>query len=110
MTDKVLVFNESSGFPDTIEQFYLSPTSGLGTKIKAFTVANSTESSKSYKAYIYSSAGTLVSPIVPLSIVVRDKTDFAPSALNQVIPAGGTLRIESSDSSSLNFYVTGQEF
>lgn len=109
MADKILVFNEVSGSPDTIENFYGSPSNGSGTKIKAFTVTNDTGSNKSYKAYIYSSSEDLVKSIIPFSIVVKDTADYGPSAIGQVIPAGGSLRIESSDADSLNFYVTGAD-
>jgi len=107
MTDKVLAFNVELSAPDAVETVYLSPTTGNGTKIKAFTVTNDTESSAWFKAYIYASTGVVVKSIVPLSIVVRDRACYAPSAIGQAIPAGGTLRIESSASNALNFYVTG---
>ena len=108
MTDKVLVSNKTNTAPDAIESFYSSPSSALGTKIKAFSATNSTEASIYYKAYIYSSTGDLVSAVIPLTIVVRDRLDYGAGLIGQVIPAGGTLRMESSDI-GLNFYVTGVE-
>lgn len=109
MTDTILVFNETNSFADTIEQFYISPDSGNGTKIKAFTAANNSDSSKSYKAYIYPSSGADPQAVIPLTIVVRDRKDYGPSIIGQLIPAGGSLRMETSDIDGLNFYVTGQE-
>jgi hypothetical protein len=109
MTDKVLVFNQSSLAADTIEEFYISPAARQGTIIKAFTTTNDTGSSKSYKAYIYNESGAMVSSIIPFTVVVRDRVDYGASAANQVIPAGGSLRIESSSADGLNFYVTGLE-
>ena len=109
MTDKVLVFNARNGAPDAIENFYISPATGLGTKIKAFTASNDTTTSQSYKAYIYNSAGVPVSAIIPLQIVVRDSSDYGASIIGQVIPAGGSLRVESSNALGLNFYITGAE-
>ena len=109
MTDKVLVSNKQSVLADTIESFYSSPSAGQGTVIKAFTATNDTTSSKSYKAYIYNSSGALVSSVIPFTIVVRDRVDFGASIVNQVVPAGGSLRVESSGTNSLNFYVSGLE-
>ena len=42
-------------------------------------------------------------------IVVIDKFDSAPSMINQVVPAGGTIRAENSAGDSLSFYATGRE-
>lgn len=109
MTDIVLVFNDKNTAPDTIEAFYTSPASGLGTRIKSFTAANDSSASVSYKAYIYSSSGGAVDAVIPQTIVVKDKADFGPAIINQVIPPGGTLRMESSTADALNFYVTGVE-
>jgi len=109
MADAVLVNSAKSATTDTIEVFYTSPPSGAGTRISAFTAANNTESSKTYKAYIYDSAGGLIDAVVPQKIVVRDRFDLAPSIVGQLIPTGGTLRMESSEGDSLSFRVTGQE-
>jgi hypothetical protein len=109
MTDSVLVFNAANTVVDTVESFYTSPSGGLGTRIKSFTAANNGETSISYKAYIYSSSGTVVAAIVPQTIVVIDRADYGPAIVNQVIPPGGTLRMESSTADDLNFYVTGVE-
>ena len=109
MTDVVLVFNEKNSAADSVEAFYISPINGLGTRIKTFTASNDTESSKYYEAYIYDQSGDPVSPVVPQTIVVKDRADYGASIVNQVIPAGGSLRLLSSDADSLNFYVTGLE-
>lgn len=109
MTDTVLVNNYQSLAADTVEVIYTSPSNGLGTKIKAFTATNNTDSAKSYKAYIYDSSGALVSAIIPITDIARDRYDVGAAAVNQVIPKGGTLRVESSAIASINFYVTGVE-
>ena len=113
MVDTVLVSNKSNSAADTIETFFLSPSGAgnNGTKIKAFTASNDTPTSHSYKAYIYDSSGALVPAIIPQSIAVRDKADYGPSIIGQVIPKGGTLRMESTsaDGSFLNYYVTGAQ-
>lgn len=109
MAIKPIVFNQKNAAADTIEEFYTSPASGNGTRIMAFTASNDTESSKTYKAYIFASSGDMVCSVVPQTIVVKDRADNGSTSVNHVIPAGGTLRMESSDADSLNFYVTGNE-
>ena len=107
--DKVLIQNSTISSADTITTLYTSPSEGDGTVIRSFTVSNNSAASASYKAYIYDSAGAAVGAIVPMKIVVKDKFDSAPSAVNQTIPAGGTLRAENSTASALNFYMSGLE-
>ena len=117
MVDTVLVQNDSNTAADTIESFFGSPSGAgnSGTKIKAFTASNDTLTSHSYKAYIYPAGWVAgddpVPAIIPQSIVVRDKADYGPSIIGQVIPKGGSLRMESTsaDGSFLNFYVTGSQ-
>lgn len=106
MADTVLVFNATNSVADTIETFYLADKA---VKIKAFTAANNSQSSKYYKAYIYPASGSSPQAVVPMTIVVRDRRDFGPSIVGHVIPAGGSLRMETSDAEGLNFYVTGQD-
>ncbi len=94
---------------DEITILYTSPETSDGTVIRSFTVSNNSTASVSYKAYIYDSGGVTVGAIVPMKIVVKDKFDSATSAVNQTIPAGGTLRAENSTASALNFYMSGLE-
>ena len=107
MTDKVLVENASNTAPDTPEVFYTSPSTGLGTRVKVFSAVNDGITSYSYKAYIYNSSGSVVKAVIPQTIVVLDRGDNGFLVINQVIPAGGTLRMETSEADQLNFYVTG---
>lgn len=109
MTDSVLVSNFKTAGANTVESIYTAPTDGAGTIITAFTASNDTTSSVFYKGYIYDQAGTVVNSIIPLTIVVRDKFHGGPSIVNQVIPAGGSLRVENSASGSLNYNVSGRE-
>lgn len=109
MTDSILAFNAKVSAADTVETIYTAPTLGAGVKIKSFSATNNTPASVSYKAYIYNSAGVPVSAIIPLKIVVRDRFDSGTAAVGQVIPPGGTLRVECSEADSINFYVTGLE-
>lgn len=110
MTTNVLVNSAQNTAADTIETFYNSPgTPGIGTIITAFTASNNTTSSKTYKAYIFDVLGTVLQAVVPQKIVVRDRFDLGPSIVGQIIPPGGSLRMESSAANSIAFRVTGNE-
>lgn len=108
MTDLVLVSNQKSLIADTVENFYSSPSGGEGTIIKSFTATNDSGINRSYKAYIFSSTGT-PDAVVPFKVVIRNRFDSAAALIGQVIPPGGSLRMESSLASSINWYVTGKE-
>ena len=107
MAAALLVDSVQSAAPDTIEIFYTEPLTGSGARITAFTASNNTVSSKSYKAYIYDVGGTAKEAVIPQKIVVPDRFDLGASIVGQLIPPGGTLRIESSAAASLSFRVTG---
>jgi len=110
MATNVLVNSIQNTAVDTIQTFYSSPgTPGIGTIITAFTASNNTTSSKTYKAYIFDSSGTVLQAVVPQKIVVRDRFDLGPSIVGQIIPPGGSLRMESSAALSIAFRVTGNE-
>lgn len=109
MTDVVLAGARENIAADTIEEFYKSPSSGDGTVITAFSAVNNSGANASYKAYIYSAAGTAVNPVIPIKIVVRNRFDVGPSITNQLIPNGGTLRLESSAAGAITFTISGVE-
>ena len=109
MADKVLVEGKASTAINTIEEFYPSPASGSGTIITAFSAINDTGTNASYKAYIYDKGATSANAIIPFKIVTRKTFDVGPSITNQLIPAGGTLRMESSAINSIVFRVSGVE-
>jgi len=105
MAEEILVFDASNSAADTVQSFYPAE---VDTQILAFTATNNSTASVSYKAYIYSSAGGQRA-IVPQTIVVRDRFDLGVSAVGFLIPAGGSLRMESSEANALSFNVVGQE-
>ncbi len=109
MVDIVLVDSKENGVADGIEQFYQSPNGGSGTIITAFSAINNSGVNASYKAYIYDSTGAAISAVIPIKIVVRNRFDVAPSITNQLIPNGGSLRMESSAAGSITFRVSGVE-
>jgi hypothetical protein len=109
MSETILVNSAQNASADAIQIFYTSPSGGSGTLIHAFTATNNTSSNKTYKAYIYDSSATALTAVIPQKIVVRNKFDLGPSIVGQLIPAGGTLRMESSAAASVAFRVTGNE-
>ena len=108
-TNVVLVNSGKNLSADTIQAFYTAPSTGLGTIITAFTATNNTSSNQSYKAYIYAASGLLLDAVTPRKIIIRDKFDPGSGIVNHLIPAGGTLRMESSAADTIAFRVSGKE-
>ena len=106
----ILVRNQKNTASDTIEIFYTADNGIDGVLISAFTASNDNDggSSISFKAYIYDSSGAAVSAVIPFSIVKRQRVNYGASIVGHMIPAGGSLRLESSQPDILSFYVTGQ--
>ena len=90
---------------DTVQTVF---TASNDTQINAFTVANNSAVNASYKAYIVDSI-TTDKKIIPFKVVVWGESDLGIGLVNQVIPAGGSLKVESSALDSLYFTVTGSE-
>ena len=109
MAEAILVNSAQNVAADSIQTFYTSPTSGSGTRVTAFTASNNTGSSKTYKAYIYDASGDMLDAVIPQKIIVPDRFALGPSIVGQLMPPGGTLRMESSDALSIAFRVTGNE-
>mgnify|MGYP000101618853 CR=1 FL=1 len=109
MAEGILVNSAQNTVADSIQLFYTSPTTGSGTRVTAFTATNDTASSKTYKGYIYDASGSALTAVIPQKIIVPDRFDLGPSMIGQLIPPGGTLRMESSDALSIAFRVTGNE-
>lgn len=88
---------------DTPETVFTATTD---TKIDAFTASNTSSVNASYKAYIV--VDSVVQPIIPFKIVVWGENDLGLGLVNQVIPSGGSLQVESSALSSIYFTVSGR--
>lgn len=104
MARRTLVFNAKNSQPDTITSFF---DADVTTTILGFTATNDSEASVSYKAYIYSASGT-PKAIQPQTIVVKDEFDLGPAIIGQIVPKGGSLRMESSTAEALQFNVVGE--
>jgi hypothetical protein len=75
--------------------------------IEAFTAANNSTVNASFKAYIVGANG-VEQPQIPLAMVVWGRVVLGIGLVNQVIPAGGALRVESSALASIYFTATGR--
>ena len=91
---------------DTVETIYTSP-SNTSTVIDSVTVANNSGVNASYKAYIVTSVG-VERPQIPFEIVVWGENNLGIGIVNQTIPAGASLRVESSALNSLYFTISGR--
>jgi len=88
---------------DTPQTLFLAGNKGV--VIDSVTIANTSTVSASYKAYIVS--GGIEEPQIPFKIVVWGEIDLGRGILNQLIPAGGELKLESSALDSIYFTISG---
>lgn len=110
MAETALIINAKIATADTVTKLYDSPSGGSGTVISAVSVTNDSSASASYKIYIFDENQVVVGdPIVPQTIVVKDKSSPGATAVNQTIPPGGSLRAENSTANALGFYISGLE-
>lgn len=101
-----LIDNFLNSVVDTPESAFSNGTVD-SVVIDAFTITNNSKVNASFKAYIKSSTGVLT-PIIPFRIVVWGDNDLGIGIVNQVIPPGGTLQLESSALDSLYLTVSGR--
>lgn len=107
MTTKQIIDNFSNSIADTIQSPYAAPAT-KNVVIESFTAANNSGVNASYKAYIVSTLEKEF-PQRPFKVVVWGEIDLGIGIVNQIIPAGGSLRLESSAIDSIYFTVTGRE-
>ena len=94
--------NTVANSPQTL---FTAGTSGV--VIESFTASNTSVVNASYKAFIVSTATE--QPQIPFKIVVWGENDLGIGIVNQVIPPGAGLKIETSALSSIYFTDTGRE-
>ena len=105
MTTLQIVDNYSNTIADTVQTAVLASESAI--VIESFTAANNSGVNASFKAYIVSAGGVEV-PIIPFTVVVWGRINLGVGIVNQVIPLGGELRVESSAIDSIYFTVSGR--
>lgn len=108
-TPRNIVENEANTVADTPEVFYTDDGTDNGTTIDAFTASNSGSSNGSYKAYIVGLGDSPVNPIIPFEIVTFGENELGVGIVNQLIPPGGTLQMESSAIDKIFFTVSGRK-
>ena len=91
---------------DTPEALFIAPDI-RDVVIDSFTAANISGVNASYKAYIVSAGGD-DNPQIPLQIVTWGENDLGIGIVNQVIPKGGSLKLEASALNSIYFTVSGR--
>ena len=109
MATTVFVNSSSNTLANTIQPFYTAPSGGGGAIITAFTATNNTGANASYRAYIYGPSQSGLGAVLPLKVVIRNRFDPGNAIVNQVIPAGGTLQMETNIIGAIDFRVTGNE-
>ncbi len=92
---------------DTPQVLYTAP-SGQDVVIESFTAANTSAVNASYRAFIVSALGA-EQPQIPFKVVTWGENDLGIGVINQVIPKGGTLKLECSALNSIFFTVAGRE-
>lgn len=90
----------------TVEVMYPAPNN---TIITSFTVSNNTGVNHSYRAYIYDASGVSNGATTPIKFITSNRGyDLAPSIVGHIVPAGGSIRTESSTGGTLIFRATGR--
>ena len=105
MTTLQVADNYSNTIADTVQTALLASESAI--VIESFTATNNSNVNASFKAYIVSAGGVEV-PIIPFTVVVWGRINLGVGIVNQVIPIGGELRVESSAIDSIYFTVSGR--
>tara|TARA_R110000823_G_scaffold258372_1_gene379821 strand:- start:152 stop:475 length:324 start_codon:yes stop_codon:yes gene_type:complete len=106
MTTSQILANAVNTAINTPEPFFKAGLKGV--VIESFTATNNSSVNASYKAYIVANAGTQ-QPQIPFKVVVWGENDLGIGIVNQMIPPGGTLKLECSALDSIYFTVTGRE-
>ena len=109
MATTVFVNSVPNSLANTVQSFYNAPAGGGGAIITAFTATNNTGANASFRAYIFDSSGGILGAVLPLSVVIRNRFNPGNAIVNQVIPAGGSLRMETNIIGAIDFRVTGNE-
>jgi hypothetical protein len=106
MATQQILSNAVNTLVDTPQTLFTAGDKGV--VIEAFTAANNSTVNASFKVYIVGANGT-EQPQIPFKIIIWGTNDLGIGIVNQIIPANGTLRIESSALNSIYFTVTGRE-
>jgi hypothetical protein len=109
VTNTQLVDNQQTTLADTPESVYTSPATQKGTLITNFTAANTTAVDRKYKAFIVTSGGSAITPLVPSRTILKGETDTPPEVSGQFMPAAAQIFVETDAATSISFTVSGRE-
>ena len=105
MATAQILANVTNTIIDTPQTLFKSGSRGV--VIESFTAANNSTVDASYKAFIVST--DTEQPQRPFKIVVWGEIDQGIGIVNQVIPPGAELKLETSALDSIYFTATGRE-
>lgn len=105
MATAQILANVTNTIVDTPQTLFTAGSRGV--VIESFTAANNSTVDASYKAYIVST--DTEQPQRPFKIVVWGEIDQGIGIVNQVIPPGAELKLETSALDSIYFTATGRE-
>ena len=105
MATAQILSNVTNTIVDTPQTLFTAGSRGV--VIESFTAANNSAVNASYKAFIVST--DTEQPQRPFKIVVWGEIDLGIGVVNQVIPPGAELKLETSALDSIYFTATGRE-
>jgi len=105
MATAQILANLTNTIIDTPQTLFTAGSRGV--VIESFTAANNSAVNASYKAFIVSN--DTEQPQRPFKIVVWGEIDQGIGIVNQVIPPGAKLKLETSALDSIYFTATGRE-
>lgn len=105
MATTQILSNTANTVANSPQTLFTAGTAGV--VIESFTASNTSVVNASYKAFIVST--DTEQPQIPFKIVVWGENDLGIGIVNQVIPPGAELKIETSALSSIYFTATGRE-
>lgn len=96
----------------SITTLYTAAANITGTRIVAFTAYNPAGSSKTYTVYIVPNGGTAgdENAIIKSRSLATLSSEALPEVINQLIPPGGTLKVDVSVGATIAFRASGIEF
>ena len=91
---------------------YQSPANGLGTRVTAFTAANSGGTTENYSLHIVPSGGSAdaTNILVSARSLIDNESDTPAEIINQLVPAGGSIQALASTTLKITVRASGVEF
>ena len=112
MATNVIISNGVQPTTTSITSLYTSPVTSLGTRIIAFTACNPVGTTNTYSVWIVPASGTAdnTNRIISVSSLITNESESPPELQNHLIPPGGTLQVQVSTGTTINFRSTGIQF